>query len=82
MGFIGQESEERAEADEIKERLTMKKSELEDMVAELSSKLEEGEEQTLKMAEEKKKMQVSVHFINYDLLTFLLSFCRCYVYNL
>lgn len=53
-----QESEERAEADELRERLTARKVELEEMLTELNTKLDEGEEQMEKLSEEKKKLQV------------------------
>lgn len=43
----------------MRERLSSKKVELEDMLTELNSKLDEGEEQVEKLAEEKKKLQVS-----------------------
>lgn len=59
---IFQESEERAEVEEMRERLSSKKVELEDMLTELNSKLDEGEEQVEKLTEEKKKLQVCFAF--------------------
>lgn len=60
--IIIQESEERAEADEIKERLSSRKVELEEMLTEMNAKLDESEEQMEKMSEEKKKLQVFLIF--------------------
>lgn len=60
--IIIQESEERAEADEIKERLSSRKIELEEMLTEMNAKLDESEEQMEKMSEEKKKLQVFLIF--------------------
>lgn len=61
-----QESEERAEVEEMRERLSSKKVELEDMLTELNSKLDEGEEQVEKLTEEKKKLQVLFALLTYN----------------
>ncbi|VDD86910.1 unnamed protein product [Enterobius vermicularis] len=53
------ESEERTEADEAKERLTIRKLELEGMISEMSAKLDEDGEQ-LEKASEEKKLQETV----------------------
>ncbi|VDN06059.1 unnamed protein product [Thelazia callipaeda] len=58
--LLFQESEERAEVEEVRERLSSKKAELEDMLTELNSKLDEGEEHVEKLTEEKKKLQETV----------------------
>lgn len=48
----------------MRERLSSRKAELEDMLTELNAKLDEGEEQVEKLTEEKKKLQVLLYCIH------------------
>ena len=49
-----------AEAEEIRVRLEAKKNELEDILHELESRMEEEEEQVLQLQKDKKKMDLNV----------------------
>lgn len=54
------EAELFAEAEEMRARLASRKQELEDVLGELETRLEEEEERTLQLTNEKKKMQQHV----------------------
>lgn len=54
------EAELFAEAEEIRARLANRKQELEDVLGELESRLEEEEERALQLANEKKRVQQHV----------------------
>ncbi len=54
------EAELFAEAEEIRARLASRKQELEDVLGELESRLEEEEERTLQQTNEKKRVQQHV----------------------
>uniref|UniRef100_A0A915D245 Myosin heavy chain n=1 Tax=Ditylenchus dipsaci TaxID=166011 RepID=A0A915D245_9BILA len=54
------ESEERAESDELRDRFKAKSQELQEIVSDLQSRIEDGEEGIAKIHDEKKKLQETV----------------------
>lgn len=59
------EAELFAEAEEMRARLATRKQELEEVLGELETRLEEEEERSLQLTNEKKKMQQNVQVILY-----------------
>lgn len=59
------EAELFAEAEEMRARLATRKQELEEVLGELESRLEEEEDRSLQLTNEKKKMQQNVQVILY-----------------
>lgn len=65
------EAELFAEAEEMRARLASRKQELEEVLGELESRLEEEEERNAQLTNEKKRMQQNIQVIK--LLLFFLS---------
>lgn len=61
------EAELFAEAEEMRARLASRKQELEDVLGELETRLEEEEERTLQLTNEKKRMQQHVQVRKTDI---------------
>ena len=60
---LQQEADGNAELEEVKNRLQMKKNELEEMVADMRERLLEEEGRVEKISDERKKLAVREHFI-------------------